>query len=199
MTSKLITFLIIAVFATGFAIGSLVGLYLPAEAASWDTFTTSHRGVQIDALQLPELDTQESTLSAVTNFIERSSGPTDKASPSDYFTNGDVEFLGNQVIIHVSDPQWAVVAPTKSMDPVFDYGTDLIEIFVKNPEQEVHAGDIVSYEIPEMGITIVHRVIEVGYDSEGWYAIFKGDNNESPDPWKVRDSEIRRKVIGMLY
>jgi Fe-S-cluster formation regulator IscX/YfhJ len=42
-------------------------------------------------------------------------------------------------------------------------------------------------------------VIETGEDSNGWYAIFKGDNNPIRDPSKVRFSQIRRIVVAVIY
>jgi signal peptidase I len=85
------------------------------------------------------------------------------------------------------------------MDPLFDAGSHLIEQWVQNPEQ-LKVGDIASYEPDEFkGFTIVHRIIEKGYDEKGLYFVFKGDNNPTADPFRVREHELRRKVVGIIY
>ena len=82
------------------------------------------------------------------------------------------------------------------MDPVLDSTSHAIQIIPKIPE-DVHVGDIASYSTDNG--TIIHRVIETGYDSEGWYALFKGDNNPVKDPDKVRFKNIRRIVVAIIY
>ena len=67
------------------------------------------------------------------------------------------------------------------MDPVLDNGTNAIEV-VPQSFDEIGTGDIISYEMESINGTIIHRVIEIGFDSEGWYAITKGDNLEFQDP-----------------
>jgi hypothetical protein len=50
-----------------------------------------------------------------------------------------------------------------------------------------------------LGFSIVHRVIEIGNDEDGWYAITKGDNNPTPDPWKIRFEWVRRITVAVIY
>ena len=83
------------------------------------------------------------------------------------------------------------------MDPVFDSESHLIQE-VPLAASEINVGDIVSYESP-LGFSIVHRVIEIGNDEEGWYAILKGDNNPQPDPWKIRFDMVRRVTVMVVY
>ncbi len=45
---------------------------------------------------------------------------------------------------------------------------------------------------------IVHRVIEIGQDSAGWWAKTKGDNNPEPDPYLVRESNFLGVVWGIV-
>lgn len=82
------------------------------------------------------------------------------------------------------------------MLPVLGQGSHALQIVPKFPE-DVHIGDIVSYELD--GAVIIHRVIGTGADEEGQYFITKGDNNPEPDPEPVRFSQIDRVVIGILY
>ncbi len=122
----------------------------------------------------------------------------DRPSPYDRIKEKQIEFKKDRVIIYIDNPKWATFADTNSMDPVIDYGTDAIEIVPKSP-RDIHIGDIVSYYSNIANTTVVHRVIDIGYDSNGWYAIMKGDNNNEPDPERVRFYQIKRIVVGILY
>ncbi|MBN1644598.1 hypothetical protein JW851_00980 [Candidatus Woesearchaeota archaeon] len=120
----------------------------------------------------------------------------ERASPHDWIKESDIQLYQNGVTIDVENPQWAVFADTNSMDPIIDAGAHAIEIIPKTPD-DVHVGDIVSYQSGSG--TIIHRVIETGYDNYGWYAEFKGDNNPIKDPNKVRFKDIRRIVVAIVY
>jgi len=120
----------------------------------------------------------------------------ERPSPHDWIKENDIQLYQEGVTISIHDPQWAVFADTNSMDPVIDSGAHAIEIIPQSPE-DVHAGDIVSYQYGSN--TIIHRVVETGYDTNGWYAVFKGDNNPSQDPKKVRFKDIRRIVVAVIY
>ena len=84
------------------------------------------------------------------------------------------------------------------MDPVFDYGSNAIEIKPQSPEQ-IHVGDIVSYNSKYASGSIIHRVIEINQDEDGWYCLMKGDNNPYRDPEKVRFEQVQRLVVAIIY
>uniref|UniRef100_A0A6M3LKR8 Putative peptidase n=1 Tax=viral metagenome TaxID=1070528 RepID=A0A6M3LKR8_9ZZZZ len=99
---------------------------------------------------------------------------------------------------------WVPMIPdTNSMDGVFDYGNN--NILIAGANEADHAiivaniieGDIVVYRTKS--IYAIHRVVEIGYDAQGKYFRFKGDNNFSADPGKVRESEIEWVSIGVIY
>ncbi len=118
-------------------------------------------------------------------------------SPSDWIKENQIHVQQDKIIIDLENAQWARFADTNSMDPVFDAGSNAIEIIPTAAEQ-IKEGDIVSYDAGQYG-TIIHRIIETGYDENGWYAKFQGDNNPLPDPYKVRWSQIRRLVVAIIY
>lgn len=120
----------------------------------------------------------------------------ERISPFDWIKQEDINLYQDGVSFNIDNPQWAIFADTNSMDPVFDSTSHAIEIIPKSAE-DVHVGDIASYNTDNG--TIIHRVIETGYDSEGWYAMFKGDNNPIKDPDKVRFNDIRRIVVAIIY
>ena len=57
-------------------------------------------------------------------------------------------------------------------------------------------GDIVVFT--KDGMTISHRVIDIGWDWNGRYFITKGDNCEKDDG-KIRDGQIKGVVVGIFY
>jgi signal peptidase I len=118
-------------------------------------------------------------------------------SPSDWVKEEDIRVYSDRVEIKCQNCQWANFANTKSMVPILDQGHNAIQI-IPEKTSDIKIGDIVSYDAGIYG-TIIHRVIKIGYDEEGWYAIFKGDNNPEKDPFKVRWEQIKRKLIAIIY
>ena len=192
----LFAFLVLAVFAAGVGIGSLIGLQLPStDAISFETQSTTSRGLQFNSVQVPETKAVEPLKSSVQ--AQSTDGPIERNSPSDWIKESQIEMRPDGVLIKVNNPQWAILANTNSMDPVFDDTSHLIQE-IPQSAADIQLGDIVSYASP-MGFSIVHRVIEIGNDEEGWYAILKGDNNPTPDPWKVRFDMVRRVTVMVVY
>jgi len=131
-------------------------------------------------------------------LAQESEDDREKLSPYDWIKQDQIQVYNNMVIIRLKNPQWARFTDTKSMDPVIDSSSHALEI-VPESEEEVHEGDIVAYEsVYKKGI-ITHRVAKIGKDSEGWYAVMKGDNNPGNDPGRVRFSQIRRVVVAVIY
>jgi hypothetical protein len=119
-------------------------------------------------------------------------------SPMDRIPESDIHVYKDRVMIDIENAQWSTFTDTNSMDPVLDYGANAIQIAPNSPE-EVHVGDIVSYESDYSDGVIIHRVIEKGTDENGAYFILKGDNNARADPGKIRFSQIRRVVVAIIY
>ena len=130
--------------------------------------------------------------------IENSEKGSEKYSPASRVKIEDVSVYEDEVVIKIKNPQWAVFTDTNSMDPVLDSGSKAIQIVPNSPE-ELKEGDIVAYKSEYKEGTIAHRIIETGYDKDGWFAVIKGDNNESPDPGKVRFEQIKRVVVAIIY
>ncbi len=90
-----------------------------------------------------------------------------------------VRFTGTDSMLPVLDAK-----STGILSPVPDVGT-------------LAAGDIIVYRYGDRNI--VHRIIETGSDSSGWFAVTKGDNLPSPDPAKVRASQVIGRIVGIIY
>lgn len=126
-------------------------------------------------------------------------GNDEQPSPYDRVTEDKIHVLKDKIVIEIDDAVWARFTDTNSMDPVIDIGSNAIEIVPKSDCSDIHIGDIISYDSKYSDGTIIHRVIEKGYDSRGLYFILKGDNNPRNDPGKVRCSQVQRIVIAVIY
>lgn len=194
MLKFLMTIVVLAVFATGFGVGGFIAASLPTSGMDVETYTTSSKSVSVNEVQVAETNGEPLESIASEPVI---GGPVERPSPSDWVKEPEIEMRPDGVFVKLGNPQWAILADTNSMDPVFDAGSHLIQI-VPTSTSQIHVGDIVSYLSP-LGFTIVHRVKEIGTDEEGWYAIMKGDNNPKEDPWKVRFEDVRRVTVMVVY
>src|SRR3989344_8203226 len=110
----------------------------------------------------------------------------DNSAPFDFVKENQIQIYDDKIVIDIRGASISSYAPTGSMLPVLDQGSNGIRIVPKS-EAEIHIGDIITFNQDNM--LIVHRVIEIGSDSEGTYFITKGDN--SP----INDGKIRFKDI----
>jgi signal peptidase I len=135
-------------------------------------------------------------LSTLTYSILNETIFSEKLTSNDYIKDNQIEIQDDKIIIHVKDASLAYYAATHSMDPILNSNANGIEIIPKT-EQDIKIGDIVAYQ--DSNDLIVHRVIEISKDNQGTYYTLKGDNNTLQDPTKVRFSQIKYKLIGVLY
>lgn len=135
------------------------------------------------------------------NFDEFAIGDLKKAneeevSPFDHIKSDDIIVTHDRVIIKDKDLNWAEYSDTGSMSPILTSSANGIEIAPKDPT-DIHVGDIISYHHHD--IIVAHRVIKIGIDDIGWYAITKADNSEKEDPSKVRFDQVNGILIGIIY
>ncbi len=121
-----------------------------------------------------------------------------RESPADRVAQDQILVYDDRVILNVRDAQWSMFTDTHSMEPVISSTANAIQMVPTNSSQ-LKVGDIISYESKYADGIFIHRVIDIAQDEEGWYAIVKGDNNPSPDPGRIRFSQIRRVVIAIVY
>ena len=96
-------------------------------------------------------------------------------------------------MINIPNASISSYAPTGSMKPTFDQGSNGIRI-IPNSAEQIETGDIVTFGDQN----IVHRVIEKGKDEDGYWFVTKGDNNQMSDG-KIRFEDIKYVTIGVLY
>jgi len=140
-----------------------------------------------------ELNLVNSTDSAHPILISK-----DRISPADRIKESQIHVYDDVVVIDIKDPEWSKFTDTNSMDPVIDSGANAIHV-VPATAEELEIGDIVAYQSTFSQSTIIHRIIDIGQDTEGIYFILKGDNNPQPDPEKVRFDQIKRVLVAVIY
>jgi hypothetical protein len=145
-------------------------------------------------------------------WLSKFFGTYERPSPSDWVLNSQ-EFID-----WVNSFPWQIlriplvqkplvwipdIPDTNSMDGVFDVGNNNILIAGANPSDNqslidaLSVGDIAVYHIPQT--CTIHRIVEIKNDKNGRYFKFRGDNNPSSDPYKIRDSDIKWISIGTIY
>jgi len=138
-------------------------------------------------------------------------GTIERPSPGDWLPEDAVKEWADKlswpklhVKLGVPPKVWVPMIPdTNSMDGVFDYGNNNIliagatEADHKTLTGHLSVGDIAVYRTPNF--YAIHRIVKIDADSDGKYFKFKGDNNASRDPDKVRESQIEWVSIGTIY
>ncbi|MFC1728120.1 hypothetical protein ACFLZ7_01485 [Nanoarchaeota archaeon] len=119
-------------------------------------------------------------------------------SPGDHIENNQIHVYKDRIVLDIQNAVWSEFADTNSMDPLLDIGANGIEIRPKTANQ-ISVGDVISYESEEIGGIVIHRVIEVSEDEEGWFAVVRGDNNPVNDPGKVRFEQVQGILVGVIY
>ena len=122
-------------------------------------------------------------------------------SPADHIREEDIVVLRSGVRLNIQDVEWTRFTDTNSMDPLIDVGANGLHVVPASPA-DLSVGDVISYTPTIVGYEdkiIIHRIIKVGEDEQGWYAVAQGDNLPEPDPGKVRFSQVKRVLIGVIY
>jgi len=119
-------------------------------------------------------------------------------TPSDKLTENQIKVYSSRVILDIKNAEWASFTPTGSMEPVLNENSNAIEL-VPESEDEIEVGDICSYKSDYATGTIIHRVVYKGQDEKGTYYVFKGDNNPTSDPGRIRFDQVKRCVVAIIY
>jgi hypothetical protein len=149
--------------------------------------------------RISRLEVENAALLANLSLREEEISPPEAAvpAPRDRISGANIKTNGSMIVIYLNGSVLAEFTNTGSMLPVLDSRSTGIEI-VPGEAADIYPGDIVSYALPD-GTIVIHRVLEVGYDDQGWYAYTKGDNNPLKDRDKVRFSQVQGVLVGILY
>ncbi len=131
-------------------------------------------------------------------YLENKSKPAERQNlaPFDHISQEQIMVYGDRIIIKNENFEWAQYEDTKSMVPILSSTANGIEIKPESPE-DIHVGDIISYYYKDS--VIVHRVIRIGIDDNGWYAVTKADNSDKEDPIKIRYDKVNGILVGIIY
>ena len=119
-------------------------------------------------------------------------------------TLAKLAYLDDGFTYNESNVSFSMFAATGSMRPVLDEDSIAVIQPLSNIS-DVQVGEIVSYtQRNATGLRIdvndiVHRVIRIGSDEQGTYLIMKGDNNALEDSGRVREDQLKDKVIAIFY
>ncbi len=119
-------------------------------------------------------------------------------TPSDRVSEDRIHVFSDRIVLDIQNASWSVFTPTRSMEPLISEKANGIELKPRTPS-ELKIGDIISYKSRFTSGLVIHRITDVGYDENGWYAIVKGDNNPEQDPGKVRFDQVNGVLIGIIY
>ncbi|MFC1696949.1 hypothetical protein ACFL1H_01335 [Nanoarchaeota archaeon] len=125
-------------------------------------------------------------------------GNVERFSPQDWIKEDQIHVFQDKIVLDIEDAEWASFTNTNSMDPFLDETSNAIEI-VPEAKEQLKIGDVVSYQSEFATGTIIHRIIDIDEDEDGWFCKTKGDNNPETDPGKVRFNQIKRVLVGILY
>lgn len=123
-------------------------------------------------------------------------GGQEISSPSDWVKEDQIKVFKDKVILDIPGATWAKFTNTNSMDPFIDETSNAIELKPETADQ-ISVGDVISYQTA-YGV-LIHRVIEVNQDDNGFYYLVKGDNNTLRDPFKVRFDDVKGVVVAVVY
>ena len=105
------------------------------------------------------------------------------------------------LIIVLIAAQHLNVVVSGSMEPAFYRGdivmvekADFFGIHEFDPTA-VEVGDVVVYNAAWYDEPVIHRIINITEINGTKMYVIKGDNNKSPDPYYVKSSQIKEKVI----
>lgn len=121
-------------------------------------------------------------------------GNTNK-QPSDWIKSENIQVYSDRVVIKIDNALLSSYEATGSMLPILGEKTNGIKIAPESAEQ-ISIGDIISFERDDK--LIVHRVIDKGKDSHGFWFVTKGDNNQETDG-KVYFSQVKYVTIALVY
>lgn len=137
-------------------------------------------------------------IAANMNSLQPFGGQSVLDTPADRVSEDEIHVYSDKVVLDLKDASWASFTPTHSMEPLISEKAHGIEIKPKSPS-EMKVGDVISYNSDFTTGLVIHRIIETGFDEQGWYAVVKGDNNAEQDPGKVRFDDVNGVLVGIIY
>ncbi len=122
---------------------------------------------------------------------------SDRHSPGDWISEKDIVNVPDGLLIE-GNIVLANVEETNSMQPVLNSHANALLMQPKDAAS-IKEGDVVVYTTNLTEGKIAHRILKIGEDEHGWYAVTKGDSAEEQDPEEVRFRDVKYVLVGVLY
>ena len=142
-----------------------------------------------------------SKLKQTVKSIFKSGGATGEIpSPRVAIDRNDI-ILGTDIILKGVTAQKIDVLNTNSMEPALDAGHT---IFISNAPKYmstdvIKPGDVIIYKSWTGTGNIIHAVVEVGTDAQGWYCRTQGWHLNQIDPQIIREYELVAVALGIIW
>ena len=88
------------------------------------------------------------------------------------------------------------VQNTNSMEPMLDIGHTVVLSNHPKYMDDLKEGDVVIANVGRG--RIIHAIVKIDEDEEGWFCIIQGWNLKNPDPYKVRRDQITSTVLMVI-
>lgn len=136
----------------------------------------------------------------ITGFaVASANGISDsRLTPADRVAEEWIRASSDAVLIRLPNATIGAISETNSMGGLLGNGSSAIMIKPKSAE-DLRQGDIVAYHSDEAAGLVAHRIIRIGEDEQGWFAITKGDESGAVDPEKIRFNQARYVIVGIIY
>ena len=144
------------------------------------------------------LFSSSNTIENISGYFLFSEDSIEINSPHDRIKEEQIKVYESLIILNVNNSELVSLENTNSMDPLIDEESNIIQIKPES-EEDIHIGDLVSYEDIFTKKVILHRVVDIRADSLGKFFILKGDNVNSTDLIKVRFEQIKGIVVAIVY
>lgn len=115
------------------------------------------------------------------------------ATPSSSLSSDRGRAIAQLICLVKQRSTYCTVLPTGSMRPIFDEHSILL--LEKAPFDSLKVGDIVTYRHPQLGVPVVHRLVEK--DGDRFWS--KGDANGRMDNVYVTRENYLERVYGVIY
>jgi len=119
-------------------------------------------------------------------------------SPSSRISSEDIHIYDDRVVIYLKNAFPVRFFDSRSMHPLINKNAFALEVAPESHEA-LEVGDIIGYKSKAFNITVVHRIINISQDEQGWYALTKGDANPQPDSEIVRFDDVQGVLVGLIY
>ncbi len=122
--------------------------------------------------------------------------PRVKIEPQEINYDPNTEVL---TISNVKSPLWVTtVRDSNSMEPLVDIGH--IVVLSQNPKylDDLNVGDIIVWKRAD-GVDVIHSIIEINQDEDGWYCRTQGLNIPQPDQEKIRKDKVKWVALLVVW